>query len=117
MHAEIAVAWVFVVISVIGWPTSIVWWARTEPPATLSLSWLAILIEAVVYLKASRVHRDQETRTQDGQAIRRAQGRPVHVSSQTDPDSGPPDFDDGWLQVQSIRGGEPGRAADVIGES
>ncbi|MEV4384398.1 hypothetical protein AB0J68_01515 [Micromonospora sp. NPDC049580] len=59
-RAEVALAWVLLVGSLIGWPLSAKWWARDEPPFVLGLSWLAITLTALDLLKTSRVHRDQD---------------------------------------------------------
>lgn len=56
---RVVLAWVLLVGSIIGWPLSMLTVARHEPPFVLSLSWLAILIEAMSLLTASQVHRDQ----------------------------------------------------------
>lgn len=40
-------------------PLSMLTVARDEPPFDLSLSWLAILIEAVTLLTSSQVHEEQ----------------------------------------------------------
>ena len=59
MHRlEVAVAWLLLVGSLIGWPLSQLTIARDEPPFTLGLSWLAITLTAADLLKSSRVHRD-----------------------------------------------------------
>ena len=55
---EVAVAWFFLIGSLIGWPLSQLTVARDEPPFTLGLSWLAITLTALDFLKSSRVHRD-----------------------------------------------------------
>jgi hypothetical protein len=57
---EVAFAWTLLVGSIVGWPLSLLWWAKDEPPFVLSLSWLALTISAFDYLKMSRVHCDQE---------------------------------------------------------
>jgi hypothetical protein len=54
-------AWVLLCGATIGWPVSILTFARDEPPFILSLSWLAIVIEAASLLTASQVHEDQKT--------------------------------------------------------
>jgi uncharacterized membrane protein YfcA len=59
MHrAEVALAWVLLIGSLIGWPLSALTVARDEPPFILGLSWLAITLTAADLLKSSRVHRD-----------------------------------------------------------
>jgi hypothetical protein len=52
------VAWVVVDVVVINWPLSMFTYAQSEPPVTLSLSWLAILIEAVTLLTSSQIHEE-----------------------------------------------------------
>jgi hypothetical protein len=59
-RAEVALAWVLLVGSLIGWPLSALTFARDEPQAVLGLSWLAITLTALDLLKTSRVHRDQD---------------------------------------------------------
>lgn len=53
----IALAWVLLIFSLIGWPTSILWWATSEPPAILSLSWLALVYGAVGTIFTAKVNR------------------------------------------------------------
>lgn len=57
--AEVALAWVLLVGSLILWPVSQFTWAKDEPPFILGLSWLAITLTAMDLLKTSRVHKDQ----------------------------------------------------------
>lgn len=57
-RAEIWLAWVLLVASLIGWPLSALTWARHEPQFILGLSWLAITLTAMDLLKNSRAHRD-----------------------------------------------------------
>jgi hypothetical protein len=59
-RAEVVLAWVLLVGSLIGWPLSALTFARDEPQAVLGLSWLAITLTALDLLKTSRVHRDQD---------------------------------------------------------
>jgi ribose/xylose/arabinose/galactoside ABC-type transport system permease subunit len=56
---RIVAAWILLVGSLIGWPLSLFTWAAHEPPFVLSLSWLAIFIEACTLLTSSQVHKDQ----------------------------------------------------------
>lgn len=56
---RVIVAWILLVGSVLGWPLSIFTFAASEPRVVLSLSWLAILIEACSLLTASQVHEEQ----------------------------------------------------------
>lgn len=59
---EVVAAVTAVVICLVGWPLSLVWFAKSEPPFVLSLSWIALIIESVNWVKNSRVHRDQQRR-------------------------------------------------------
>lgn len=59
-RARTIAAWVLLVGAVIGWPLSMLTVARDEPPFVLSLSWLAIVIEAASLLTASQVHEGQD---------------------------------------------------------
>jgi ribose/xylose/arabinose/galactoside ABC-type transport system permease subunit len=52
------VAWVLLAGSLVGWPVSMFTWAKDEPPFILSLSWLAIVIEAASLLTSSQVHEE-----------------------------------------------------------
>lgn len=56
---EVVVAWTLLVGGLIGWPVSQLTVAKGEPPFTLGLSWLAIILTAADLLKTSRVHKDQ----------------------------------------------------------
>ena len=47
------------VIACIAWPLTQFTIARDEPPFTLGLSWLAIILTLVDYTKTARVHKDQ----------------------------------------------------------
>lgn len=57
-RVEVLGAWVLLVGSLIGWPLSQLTVAKDEPPFTLGLSWLAITLTLIDYLKTSRVHKD-----------------------------------------------------------
>jgi hypothetical protein len=59
-RAEVILAWVLLIGSLIGWPLSQLTVAKGEPPFILGLSWLAITLTAADLLKSSRVHRDVE---------------------------------------------------------
>lgn len=65
-RAEVILAWVLLVGSLLGWPLSAFTWAKHEPQFILGLSWLAITLTALDLLKTSRVHRDQTEGAQDG---------------------------------------------------
>jgi ribose/xylose/arabinose/galactoside ABC-type transport system permease subunit len=56
---RVIAAWVLLVGTAVGWPLSMLTVAKSEPPFVLSLSWLAILIEAVTLLTSSQVHKEQ----------------------------------------------------------
>jgi hypothetical protein len=60
-RAEVGLAWVLLIGSLIGWPLSALTWARDEPPFILGLSWMAITLTAMDLLKSSRAHRDAES--------------------------------------------------------
>ena len=59
-RARTIAAWILLIGSVVGWPLSMLTWARTEPPFILSLSWLAIVIESASLLTSSQVREKQE---------------------------------------------------------
>lgn len=58
-RARTIAAWMLLIGATIGWPVSMFTWARGEPPFVLSLSWLAIVIEAANLLTSSQVREDQ----------------------------------------------------------
>jgi hypothetical protein len=58
--ARVKFAWVLLVISLIGWPLSILTVAKGEPPFVLSLSWLAISLTAIDVLFTSDVRKEQD---------------------------------------------------------
>jgi hypothetical protein len=60
-RARTIAAWVLLIGSTIGWPLSMMTWARGEPPFILSLSWLAIVIESASLLTSSQVHENQSS--------------------------------------------------------
>jgi hypothetical protein len=62
---EVALAWFFLIGAIVAWPTTQLTIARDEPPFTLGLSWLAIILTAADFLKSSRVHRDQDDSEHD----------------------------------------------------
>ncbi|MFC0504243.1 hypothetical protein [Micromonospora costi] len=59
-RARTIVAWILLAGSIICWPISMKTWAKDEPPFVLSLSFLAIIIEAATLLTSSQVHESQE---------------------------------------------------------
>ena len=58
--AEVILAWTLLIGSLVGWPLSALTWAKDEPQFILGLSWLAITLTALDFLKSARVHRDQQ---------------------------------------------------------
>jgi hypothetical protein len=54
-------AWWVIDLVLIAWPTSLFTFAKDEPPVVLSLSWIALLIEAFSLLTASQVHEETGT--------------------------------------------------------
>ena len=59
-RARTVAAWVLLVGSLIGWPVSMFTLAADEPPFVLSLSWMAIVIEAASLLTSSQIHEEQK---------------------------------------------------------
>lgn len=59
-HSRRRAALVLVVLSLIGWPCSALWWAADEPPFILGLSWLAITLTAVDVLATTDVRANDE---------------------------------------------------------
>ncbi len=55
LRARTIAAWILLFGSIIGWPVSQFTFARHEPPLTLSLSWLAIVLVAADLLTTSQV--------------------------------------------------------------
>lgn len=55
------VAWVLLIITLVGWPLSIFTFARDEPPVILSISWLALTLTAwdIIATADVRVKQDQ----------------------------------------------------------
>jgi uncharacterized membrane protein YfcA len=58
-RARTVAAWVFLVGSVIGWPTTALTVAHDEQQFILGLSWLAIILQAAELLTSSQVHEEQ----------------------------------------------------------
>lgn len=54
-------AWLVIDAVLVNWPLSMITYASEEPPLILSLSWLALLIEAFSLLTASQVHEETGT--------------------------------------------------------
>jgi uncharacterized membrane protein len=59
-RAQVIGSWVLLAGAVIAWPVTQLTIARDEPPFTLGLSWLAIILTAIDLLTTSQVHKDQE---------------------------------------------------------
>lgn len=59
-RARTVAAWVLLIGSLIGWPVSMLTVAADEPPFVLSLSWMAIVIEAASLLTSSQIHEEQK---------------------------------------------------------
>lgn len=57
-RARVIVAWCLLIGAVVGWPLSMVTWARDEPPFVLALSWLAIVLQSAELLTSSQVHEE-----------------------------------------------------------
>ena len=57
---EVALAWTLLIGSIVLWPIAAMTWAKDEPQFVLGLSFLAITLTALDFLKTSRVHRDQD---------------------------------------------------------
>lgn len=62
-RARVALAWVLLGGSIIGWPLSALTLARDEPPFVLGLSWLAILLTSLDLLTTAQVHHEQGEET------------------------------------------------------
>ena len=60
MKKRIVAAWVLLIGSLIGWPLSMLTFAKDEPPAVLALSWLAIVITAADLLSTQDVRHKQD---------------------------------------------------------
>jgi hypothetical protein len=51
-------AWCLLIGAIIGWPLTQLTIAKDEPPFTLGLSWLAIILTAADLLSTSQVHEE-----------------------------------------------------------
>ncbi len=69
-RARVVFAYVLLAGSLIGWPVSMLTVARDEPPFTLALSWLAIILTALDLLTSSQVHEEQGSTANDSAADR-----------------------------------------------
>lgn len=63
---EVVFAYALLIGSLVGWPISALTVAKAEPQFILGLSWLAIALTALDFLKNSRIHRDQDEGTSGG---------------------------------------------------
>jgi hypothetical protein len=59
-RARVALAWVLLGGSLIGWPLSAITVARHEPQFVLGLSWLALTLTAMDILQTTSVRATQE---------------------------------------------------------
>lgn len=55
-RAEVWFGWFLLAVSLVGWPISALTFAKDEPMTVLGLSWLAITLTAMDFLKTARVH-------------------------------------------------------------
>jgi hypothetical protein len=58
--SRLRIAWIVVVISIVGWPLTALTVAREEPQFVLALSWLAITLTALDVLATSDVRAEQD---------------------------------------------------------
>jgi hypothetical protein len=63
---RVRAAWVLLVACLLGWPISMVTFAKDEPPAILALSWLAVAITALDVVSTQTVREKQEDKDGDG---------------------------------------------------
>ena len=56
---RVIAAWILLVAAIIGWPLTQFTVARHEPPFTLALSWLAIILTAADILSTQDVRSKQ----------------------------------------------------------
>jgi uncharacterized membrane protein len=59
-------AWALLILSLIGWPISMLTFARDEPPVVLSLSWFAITLTCWDVVSTASVRVKQEDEGGDG---------------------------------------------------
>lgn len=52
--------WSLLILSLAGWPLSLIWWAKEEPPFVLSLSWLALVLTAIDILFTAQVKESKD---------------------------------------------------------
>ena len=63
--ASVVGGWALLVGSLAGWPLSAFFWAKDEPQFVLGLSWFAITLTALDFLKTSMVHEEQEEQEEE----------------------------------------------------
>jgi hypothetical protein len=54
-RVRVAIGWVLFISSAIAWPVSMLTWASQEQPTILSLSWIAVILEALNLLTAQEL--------------------------------------------------------------
>ncbi len=62
MRWYVAVGWILLAVSLIGWPVCQFWLAKDEPPVVLALSWLAIALTAADIVVTAHVRQEQDQR-------------------------------------------------------
>ncbi len=60
MRWYVALGWVLLAVSLVGWPVTQFTVARDEPPVVLALSWLAIILTALGIIVSAYVKQDQD---------------------------------------------------------
>lgn len=60
VRSYVILAWLLIIVCLVGWPTSLIWWAKNEPPLVVSLSWAALLYTAFGVIVTVDIKRDQE---------------------------------------------------------
>lgn len=58
--ARVYAAWALLAVCLVAWPVSCQTFAKEEPPAILSLSWAAIIIECISVLTTQELNKKQE---------------------------------------------------------
>lgn len=59
-RVRLTFAWALLALCVVGWPLSMVTFARGEPPTVLCLSWAAMIIAALNIVATVDVRKQQE---------------------------------------------------------
>lgn len=68
-HARVILAWILLVVSILGWPISALTLAKDEPQFVLGLSWMAIAITSLDVLFTASV-REQQDKEEDSNGNR-----------------------------------------------